>query len=352
MAGLLTLGARAMFANQAALQTIGQNIANANTVGYSRQSVVLTTSPGQYTGAGFFGKGVDVQTVVRSHNEFLTKEAATAKSTATADATRAEQLARMEKVFPTGTDGLGYAASQFLNAMVDVASRPSDPSARQVALGRAGELATRFTNAGQQLGDLQAGVVSDLKASVTVVNQLAQQIASVNDQISKTRGTGHTPNDLLDQRERLISQLGEYVAVTTLPADDDTVGVFIGGGQRLVLGSQASTLTVGTDAYDPQRAVLALKEGGIARALDENVLTGGSMTALLGFQNHDLQDARNLLGQLAAAIGTRVNDQNALGLDLSNPPGKGAAIFNVAAPRVLAAAGNARNPDGSLVSGV
>ena len=71
MAGLLTLGARAMFANQAALQTIGQNIANANTPGYSRQAVVLTTSPGQFTGAGFFGKGVDVQTVVRSHNEFL-----------------------------------------------------------------------------------------------------------------------------------------------------------------------------------------------------------------------------------------------------------------------------------------
>lgn len=351
MAGLLSLGARAMFANQAALQTIGQNIANANTVGYSRQSVVLTTSSGQYTGAGFFGKGVDVQTVVRSHNDFLTKEAANSKSTASADATRAEQLSRMEKVFPPGTDGLGYAASQFLNAMVDVTSRPSDPSARQVALGRASELAVRFSNSGAQLADIQAGIVSDLKATVTVVNQLAQQIANVNDQISKTRGSGHTPNDLLDQRERLISQLGEHVAVTTLPADDDTVGVFIGGGQRLVLGNQASSLQASADPYDPQRAVLSLKEGGVNRALDESVLTGGSMTALLAFQNHDLQDARNMLGQLAAAIGTRVNDQNALGLDLSNPPGKGAPIFNVAPPRVLAAASNQRNPDGSFVSG-
>ncbi|MBI3348452.1 MAG: flagellar hook-associated protein FlgK [Burkholderiales bacterium] len=351
MAGLLSLGARAMFANQAALQTIGQNIANANTPGYSRQSVVLTTSPGQYTGAGFFGKGVDVQTVVRSHNEFLTKEAATAKSAAMADSTRAEQLSRMEKVFPPGTDGLGYAASQFLNAMVDVTSRPSDPSARQVALGRANELAVRFSNAGSQLTDLQAGVVSDLKANVTTVNQLAKQIANVNDQIASTRGSGHTPNDLLDQREQLISKLGEYVAVTTLAADDDTVGVFIGGGQRLVLGNQASTLQVAADAYDPQRAVLSLNEGGLNRPLDESVLTGGSMTALLGFQNHDLQDAKNMLGQLAAAIGTRVNDQNALGLDLSNPPGKGAPIFNVAPPRVMPAASNQRNPDGSFVSG-
>src|SRR5574343_281798 len=125
MAGLLTLGARAMFANQAALQTIGQNIANANTPGYSRQSVVLTTSPGQYTGAGFFGKGVDVQTVVRAHNDYLTKEAASSKSTAMADSTRAEQLSRLEKLFPPGNDGLGYAASQFLNAMADVTSWPN-----------------------------------------------------------------------------------------------------------------------------------------------------------------------------------------------------------------------------------
>jgi flagellar hook-associated protein 1 len=352
MAGLLTLGARAMFANQAALQTIGQNIANANTPGYSRQSVVLTTSPGQYTGAGFFGKGVDVQTVVRSHNEFLTKEAASSKSTAMADSTRAEQLARMEKIFPPGTEGLGYAASQFLNSMVDVASRPNDPSARQVALGRANELAVRFANAGQQITDLQSGVVSDLKAHVVVVNQLAKQIANINDQISKTRGSGHTPNDLLDQREKLISQLGEHVAVTTLAADDETVGVFIGGGQRLVLGNQASTLQISQDAYDPSRAVISLNEAGIIRPLDESVLTGGSMTALLSFQNQDLQDAKNMLGQLAAAIGTRVNEQNALGLDLSNPPGKGAAIFSVAPPNVMPAASNQRNPGGGFTNGV
>lgn len=352
MAGLLSLGARAMFANQAALQTIGQNIANANTPGYSRQSVVLTTSPGQYTGAGFFGKGVDVQTVQRSHNEFLTKEAASSKSTAVADSTRAEQLSRLEKLFKPGTDGIGNAAGQFLNAMVDVTSRPSDPSARQVALGRANELAVRFANAGQQLSELQAGVVSDLKANVDVINQLAKQIASVNDQIAKTRGSGHTPNDLLDQREQLISKLGERVAVSTLPADDDTVGVFIGGGQRLVLGNSASTLQISGDNYDAQRAVVSITEGSITRPLDESVLTGGSVAALQRFQNKDLQDAKNLLGQLAAAIGTRVNTQNSLGLDLSNPPGKGAPIFNVAPPRVLPASTNQRNASGSFVNGV
>ncbi len=352
MAGLLSLGARAMFANQAAIQTVSQNISNANTPGYSRQTVVLANSAGQYTGAGFFGRGVDVQTVTRSHNDFLTREAATSKSTAKMDATKQEQLSRLEKIFTPGNDGIGYAAGAFLNAMVDVTSRPSDPSARQVALGRASDLAARFGNAGGQLADLQAGVVSDLRAQTTVVNQLAQQIANANDQIAKTRGSGHTANDLLDQRDLLISKLGEYVAVTTLPADDDTVGVFIGGGQRLVLGNSAQTLQVDTDPYDPQRAVLSLNEGGKLRKLDESVLTGGSMTALLSFQNKDLQDGKNLLGQLAASLGTRVNDQNALGLDLSDPPGKGAPIFNVAAPRVLAASTNARDASGNFTAGV
>ena len=352
MGGLLSIGARAMFANQAALQTIGNNIANANTPGYSRQSAVLTTAPGQYTGAGFFGKGVNVQTVERAHNEFLTRDAALAKSNAVADSTRAEQLARMEKVFATGTDGIGYSANQFLNALIDVASRPSDPSARQVALGRANEMAVRFANAGAQLADLQAGVISDLKANVGQVNQLAQQVAKLNEQIAKTQGSGQSPNDLLDQRERLISQLGEHVAVTTLAADDGSVGVFIGGGQRLVLGASASSLQVSPDSYDPQRAVVSIQEGNVSRPLDESVLTGGSITALLAFQNTDLQDGKNLLGQLAAAIGTRVNNQNALGLDLSNPPGKGAPIFQVALPQVKPAASNLRNPDGSFTNGV
>lgn len=352
MSGLLSIGIRAMFANQAALQAVGQNIANANTPGYSRQSVVLTTPEGQFTGAGYFGKGVAIETVERSHNEFLTRQAASTKSLAHMDSTRMSQLAQLEKVFPTGDSGLGAAAGQFLNAMVDVSSRPSDPSARQVVMGRATELAARFANAGQQLVDLQAGVVSDLKANVSVVNQLSKQIAFANDQIARANGNGHTPNDLLDQRDRLISELSQYIQVSTLPATDGTVGVFIGGGQRLVLGAQAQDLAVTQDPYDSQRASLSISDTNGPRTLDESVLTGGSITALLSYQNKDLQDARNLLGQMSTAMASRVNDQQALGLDLSDPPGQGVPLFAFGGPKALPAATNARAPDGSFASDV
>jgi flagellar hook-associated protein 1 FlgK len=341
-----------MFANQSALQTIGQNIANANTPGYSRQSVVLTTPPGQFTGAGFFGKGVSVDTVVRAHNDFLTSQAASSKSTASLDQTRSDSLTQLQKVFPTGDAGIGSAASTFFNDLINVANSPADPSARQVTLSGASQLASRFSAAGQQLVDMQSGVVSDLKADVSQVNQLSQQIAQANAAIAAAAGTGQTPNDLLDQRDQLISKLSAFVQVTTLPATDGTLGVFIGGGQRLVLGTQAQTLTVTPDAYDPAKAQIAIQETSGPRPLDPSVLTGGSITARLLFQNDDLDHAKALLGQMATALTARVNQQQALGLDLSNPPGKGAPIFGTSAPRALPATTNTRNPDGSFTASV
>jgi hypothetical protein len=159
------------------------------------------------------------------------------------DDARSGKLSALEKVFRTGADGLGYAASQVLNAMVDVSTHPPDPSARQAVLARAQEAAARFSDAGKQLDALQDGVAMDLRTTV-VVNQIAKQIVEVNNKIAAVQGGGHTPNDLLDQRDQMVSQLSQYVQVSTMVAQDGSMGVFIGGGQRLVLGGSAQELTV------------------------------------------------------------------------------------------------------------
>lgn len=349
---LLSIGTRAMFANYAALQTTGHNIANANVEGYSRQRVELQTSQGQFTGAGFFGKGVDVATVTRMHNEFLTREAATSSSVAAADATRAAQLERLENVFPPGEAGLGFATSELLNAMVDLANQPGDASAREVVLARAQDMAARFTSAGAQLDTLQAGVVQALTLDVAKVNELTQRIAQVNDQIAQVIGYGQPPNDLLDQRDRTIKELSGLVQVTTLPAGDGTVGVFLAGGQRLVLGREAVTLSVVPDEFDLSRVSLAVTEQGQPRALPPSLVTGGSIGGLLRFQNEDLVAARDALGRMAAAVATRINEQQALGLDLGNPPGAGAPLFAFGAPRALPSSGNVRDVAGNFVTPV
>ena len=118
MSSLLNVGARALLANQVALSTTGHNIANASTVGYSRQTAVLQQVPGQYTGSGYIGKGVEVQTIERSHNEFLTRQAALAQSVQAMDATRADRLVSLEDIFQGGTSGLGAAVNDMLNALL------------------------------------------------------------------------------------------------------------------------------------------------------------------------------------------------------------------------------------------
>jgi flagellar hook-associated protein 1 FlgK len=349
---LMSLGMKAMTANYAALATTGHNIANANVAGYSRQQAELATAAGQFTGAGFFGKGVDVRTVTRAHDEFLTREAATSSSLAALDKTRLGLLGQLEGVFPTGEQGVGYAAGQFLNSMVDLSARPADAATRQVVLARAGDVADRFAAAAAQLDTLQLAVHEDLKANVAEVNQLAQSVADLNQRIAAARGLGQPPNDLLDQRERLIGELSQHLQLSTVPADDGSLAVFIAGGQRLVLGTQVQALTLEVDPKDSSRSALGLSENGFVRVLQDQELGGGSIAGLLRFQNQDLSDGRNQLGQLAAALAGKVNEQQALGLDLRDPPGSGAPIFAVGGAKALPEAHNVLDAAGRFIGRV
>ena len=154
----------------------------------------LATGGGQYTGAGFFGKGVNVATVTRAHSDFLTREAATTRAVARRRRGAQRPAAALETVFPTGEAGLGYAAQQLFNAFVDVANKPQDASARQVVLARIGDLAARFRTAGDQIDTIQAGRrARTCKTAVTSVNTLTQRIADLNRQIANVKGTGHEP---------------------------------------------------------------------------------------------------------------------------------------------------------------
>ena len=348
MSVLMSIGKTAMFANYAALQTVGNNIANANTAGYSRQDTQLADAPGQFTGSGFFGRGVSVTTVARSYDKYLTNQAVGSSAVAAGDAARVDKLSQLENVFPIGSSGVGYAAGEFLNAFVDLSNNPSDASARQVVLSQAQELASRFRAAGDQLGALQSGVTQDVKTAVANVNAMAQQVANLNQQIAALQGAGQPPNQLLDARDRLVGQIAATINVTTIEADDGSVGLFIGGGQNLVLGAQASTLKAVPDAYDPAKVSLTMREGGVDRLIPADSLAGGSLAGLLKFQNQDLTAANNLLGQMAAAISGAVNTQQALGLDLGQPAGAGAPIFSVGAARVLDASTNTGNAALSL----
>lgn len=319
---ILNIGAQALQANLVALQTTGNNIANVNTAGYSRQKVVLQTVAGQFTGGGYLGKGVSVQTIQRNFDAFLNRQSTLASTTQAADVTRANYLTQLTNIFQGGTDGLGASINDMMNAFSDVASAPTDLTARTVALTRVDETARRMRAASQSLDDLQSGIAQSISEKVTAINTLAHNIADVNEQISRAQGNGQPPNDLLDRRDQLIRDLNQYVQTTSIAADDGTVGIFIGGSQALVLGTEVAPVSIVPDEFgDTLKSRLAITRNGSSMTLDENTLGGGEVSGLLRFQNNDLAEGRNLLGRLTIAITTSMNDQHKLGLDLDGNVG-------------------------------
>jgi flagellar hook-associated protein 1 len=349
---LMSIGQRAMFANYASMQTTGHNIANAQTPGYSRQTVQLASSGGQSTGAGFFGKGVDVVTVQRASDAFLTSQSQVASSMAAMDDARSTNLQQLETVFPPGDNGMGASVGTFMNSFVDLANSPSDSSARQVILSNAAEVADRFATAGGQLDRLQNGVTSDLRNSVAQVNQMATQVASLNGDIAALRGSSSAPNDLLDQRDQLVKQMGNLIKVSTIAADDGTMGVFIAGGQRLVLGAEAQQLAVTPDPSNTARSVISISDSGQLHELSTSLLVGGSISGLLNYQNSDLVSARNQLGQMAASLSARVNQVQGYGIDMSSPAGSGNPIFAVGSPIAIPNTHNSRDASGGFAASV
>ena len=330
MSSITHIGMLALQANQAALQTVSNNIANVNTPGYSRQSVQLRNIAGQFTGSGYVGKGVDVLTVTRTYSDFLTRQAAIAQSVSSGDATRLDKLNQLQNFFPGGANGLGDSVNNMLNAFTDIVSAPTDLTARSVVLTRADEMATRFRDMYAQLDQLRIGSTEQLKTDASAINSLAQQIGKANQDIARALGSGHSPNDLLDQRDQMIRDLNKYIQTTNIRADDGSMSIFLSSSQPLVLGTTVSPVAIVNDKYNnPSKAQLAITISGAQQTLDAASLGGGEVSALLRFQNTDLVDAGNLLGRLALAIGTKVNEQQQLGLDLQG--NVGSALFNMAA---------------------
>ena len=320
----LNIATRALTTNQAVLQVIGHNIANANTAGYTRQRVELQAVAGQFLGGAYFGKGVQIDNVVREgYNAFLTREATSTASMAASDAVRYRYLQSVESLFPLGEGGLGKLLNDALNAWGDVASAPNDTAARQVVLDRFDALAARLRDTSARLDDISQGARLQAVEEANTVNRLAQAIADINASIARVRGTGTgQPNDLLDQRDRLIAQLGEKIQVTTLQADDGTVSVFVAGSQPLVLGNQAAQLQVVRADLDGDRRVqLQFKQGNSVADIPQAFIGGGSLKGLVDFINDDITRTQAELGRVALAMAVALNEQHQSGRDLQGNAG-------------------------------
>jgi flagellar hook-associated protein 1 len=320
--GIFSIGNSALAAAYTALRTAGNNIANVNTPGYTRQTVVLSPQVASFVGGNYVGQGVAVADVRRTYSDFLTGQAHQATSASSQADARSTQLAQVAGLFNNQTTGIGAAIDNFFAAVQDLAQRPGDAAARQQMVSAGNLLAQRFNDVGSRLQEMRTGTDRQLRLEADVVNRSTQEIAVLNDKIALARGNGASPNDLLDRRDAAIRQLNESVRVTSVMQDDGSVNLFLGNGQPLVVGSQANTFSLRTDPVDPQSIQVGVQaRGGAFLVVEPESLGGGKIAGLMQFRTDDLPAVENDLGRIALAISSEFNTQHRLGNDASGAPG-------------------------------
>ncbi len=338
MSGIFSIGTSALNAAYLALRTAGNNVANASTPGYSRQSVVLSSQVGAMIGGNYVGQGVAVTDVTRAYNAFLTKAANSAQSASSSADARASQLNQIDNLFANAQTGIGASLDAFFSQVQALTQNPSDPATRQALLSSANQLSARFADTGARLQEARAGTDTQIGLEMEKANRYAAQIASLNDQISLAQGAGRQPNDLLDARDQAIRSLSESVRVNAVPQSDGSINVFLGSGQSLVVGSRSMTMSTQVDPRDPQSIQVAVKDGSSTTVLDASLVGGGTIGGLLQFRLEDLPAVENELGRLAVSLSDQFNTQHKLGNDLNGVAGGN--FFTPIVPAAFAATTN------------
>lgn len=340
---IYNIGVSALNAAQAGITTTQHNIANANTAGYSRQQIVQAASLPQFTGEGFFGRGVNVNAVKRIYDDFLNTQMMQGQASASQLSTYLMQIKQVDNALADPNAGLSTSMQDFFKSMNVVASAPDSVPARQALLSSAQFLTARFQSLNQQLTDMNTSINGQIGSSVTVANSLAQQIASLNQNIVMVQGTsgGAVPNDLLDQRDQLINQLNQEIKVTVLKQQNGAYNVFVGNGQALVVDNQAYGLQAVASLTDPSRSEVAYVVNGATIRMQQGAMIGGKLGGLVSFRDQSLDPAVNSLGRIAIGISSSINQQQRLGQDLNGVMGTN--LFSTPSPVVIGATSNTGN---------
>jgi flagellar hook-associated protein 1 FlgK len=341
--GIYGIGVSALRSAQASITTTSHNIANVNTVGYSRQEVIQSQRVPQNLGNGFFGQGVDVTNVIRRYDQFLGTQLLEAQTQSSNLNTRYDLSQQLSNLFGDSSGGLSPVMQDFFNAVNDTASAPQSISARQSMLGSAQSLVDRVQALNQRMTQIRDGLNGQIQNSVTTINSYAKQIATLNENIVQLQAKlpGQPPNDLLDQRDLLINQLSQEIRVTTVKQSDGSLDVFIGSGQSLVVGNKVSTLQAVASTTDPTALEVAYLNNGATSRIQQSALQGGNLGGYLDFRKNELDPAVNMLGRIAIGLADSFNLQHQMGMDLKGA--LGGTFFTMASPRVTTSTSNVGN---------
>ena len=323
MGNILDIGISGLRAQQAALTITGNNITNAGTEGYSRQEVSFTENNPQFSDGVWIGSGVSVDSVRRVYDEFLTEQLRRDTSTFNnfnALAVNAEQINSL--LADSGT-GVQPGLENMFGALQAAVDDPSSLPAREVLISEANGLVDRFSAISDRLFEQNDIINGQMEVIAGQISTIAEAIAELNEQIqfASASAQGIEPSELLDQRDRLLKELSEFVSVNIVSQDDNVFNVFIGNGQALVIGNEFNEVFTDIGAQDPSRVDIYFRKGNVVQNVTKEI-SGGQLGGILDFRDEVLDPTLNQLGRLGLIISQTMNEQHKLGVDYDGLKGE------------------------------
>jgi len=320
----LEIGRKALQTQQRALDVTGHNIANANTPGFSRQQAVMaTTNPfalpsfNRPIGAGQIGTGVMVQEIRRLRDDFIDLQVRQEVNRTGEWEAKQNALQKLEVILNEPSDsGLRTVLDQFWEAWQELSKKPELEAVRSLVRQRGIAVAETFNHLDSQLTDLAEDLDASIRIKVDEINNIASQIATLNDQIVRVEVQGDHANDLRDKRDLLVDELSKIVQVTVKEDQYGSLTVSI-GGRALVSGSKNFEITAVNNALNFGYADIQWLADG-----SSVLIKSGSMKGMLDTRDTTVPDYRSQLDAMAQAFANAVNAEHAAGFGLDGINGR------------------------------
>jgi flagellar hook-associated protein 1 len=323
---ILNMARSGMNAQQLAVQVASQNISNAQTAGYSKQTVVLTSALPTVFPYGSVGTGVDVETISRARDAMLDAQYRQDAAGQSYADTKSSALTQIQSVFGEPSDnGLSASLDAFWSAWDNLSTNPTDSAAKSVVRETGANLASTFNRVASQIDDLDQSNREAMNADVAQVNSLSSQIATYNTQISGAESGGNSANDLRDARDKLVDQITSLTGGQVVQRSNGNVAVYVAG--RLIVDGASSNPLQMNDGQPP-----TVSYSGSASPLAG---MGGSLGAKIDLSTTSIPNILNRLDALAGSVVTNVNAVHSTGQTFTgNPPVAAAAgnFFDVTTP--------------------
>ena len=323
MADLLSIGTSGIRTYQRSLATVGNNIANVDSDGYSRQRLDMTQNIGFQTNNLEPGMGVITDAVKRAYDEFATGALRTSTSGLNTQESLYSQARKLENIIGDPSLSLTNAIDRFFEAANALSTTPSSASSREYFLSEAQFVASRFKMLSDQMEQLREDAYIELNSNAQTISSLATQIAKVNEGLLGKKSVNDQPNGMLDQRDKLLQELSELTDFTVEEKENGSVNIYLGKNNRtntLVDSVKSYSLKIEQSSQDPNNAVVILDPYGTPRPVSN--IAGGSVNGIATFINDPLRQTQNNLDEIARVFVSSVNEVQTTGLDATGNYGR------------------------------